>query len=169
MTTFDRVRSERSAAPPILTPRLAPAPAPPFKAKLEIARLNLTAMVEEGVGQDTLRYAAGHIPGTAQPGQLGNVAIAAHRDTLFRKLRGIRKSDRIALSTLANDFSYEVTSTAIVSPEDISVLAPIPGEKTLTLVTCYPFYYVGPAPKRFIVRARQISEAPASLNTIAHR
>jgi sortase A len=139
-----------------------PHPAEPFKAKLVIARLNLTTMVEEGVGEDTLRHAAGHIPLTAMPGQPGNIGVAAHRDTLFRKLKGIRTHDRIVLSTLTKDYDYEVTATAIVRPNDVSVLAPTNGEKTLTLVTCYPFYFVGPAPKRFVVQARQIAETSTS-------
>jgi sortase A len=151
---FDLARETRTPAPP--------APVEPFKAKLVIARLNLTTMVEEGVEEDTLRHAAGHIPLTAMPGQLGNVGVAAHRDTLFRKLRGIRTHDRIVLSTLTKDYDYEVTATAIVRPNDVSVLAPTDGEKTLTLVTCYPFYYVGPAPKRFVVQARQIAETSTS-------
>jgi sortase A len=114
-------------------------------------------MIEEGVGEPTLGHAAGHIPSTALPGHSGNVGVAGHRDTLFRPLRGIRKHDRIVISTLSNDYDYEVTATAIVNPNNVAVLAPTPGENTLTLVTCYPFYYVGSAPDRFIVKARQVS------------
>lgn len=161
---FDRARASRALATP---PREAEGiPAPPaelFRAKLVIARLHLTTMVEDGVGEDTLRYAAGHIPRTALPGQLGNVGVAAHRDTLFRKLKGIRTNDRIVLYTLTKDYDYEVTETSIVRPDDVWVLAPTPGEKTLTLITCYPFYFIGAAPKRFIVHARQIAETPASV------
>ncbi len=153
---FDRARG--SGAPVNAVEGVSPPPAEPFRAKLVIARLRLTAIVEEGVGENTLRHAAGHIPQTALPGQLGNVGVAAHRDTLFRKLKGIRKHDRIVLSTLTKDYDYEVTATAIVRPNDVSVLAPARGEKTLTLVTCYPFYFIGAAPKRFIVQARQIAE-----------
>ena len=151
---FDLARESPTSTPP--------APAEPFKAKLVIARLNLSTMVEEGVEEDTLRHAAGHIPRTAMPGQLGNVGVAAHRDTLFRKLKGIRTHDRIVLSTLTKDYDYEVTATAVVRPNDVSVLDPTEGERTLTLVTCYPFYYVGPAPKRFVVQARQIAETSTS-------
>jgi sortase A len=160
---FDRARESRALATPAPgAESMQPPPAEPFRAKLEIARLNLTAMVEDGVAEDTLRYAAGHIPRTALPGQFGNVGIAAHRDTLFRKLKGIRTNDRIVLSTLTRDYDYEVTETAIVPPNDVSVLAPTRGEKTLTLVTCYPFYFIGAAPKRFVVHARQIAETPPS-------
>jgi sortase A len=156
---FDRARG--NGAPVNAAEGPSPPPAEPFRAKLVIARLRLTAIVEEGVGENTLRHAAGHIPLTALPGQLGNVGVAAHRDTLFRKLKGIRKHDRIVLSTLTKDYDYEVTATAIVRPNDVSVLASAPGEKTLTLVTCYPFYFIGAATKRFIVQARQIAETSA--------
>jgi sortase A len=122
------------------------------------AQQRLIAMVEEGIAESTLRHAAGHIPSTALPGRIGNVGVAAHRDRLFHKLRGIRKRDRIVLSTLTRDYDYEVTSISIVNPDDVSVLAPSPGQKTLTLVTCYPFSFIGDAPERFIVRARQIHE-----------
>ena len=154
-STFELAREQRRI------PAL-PIPAEPFKAKLVIARLNLTTMIEEGVGEDTLRHAAGHIPLTAMPGQLGNIGVAAHRDTLFRKLKGIRTHDRIVLSTLTKDYRYEVMATAIVRPDDLSVLAPTVGEKTLTLITCYPFYFIGPAPKRFVVQARQTAETSPS-------
>jgi hypothetical protein len=87
--------------------------------------------------------------------------VAGHRDTLFRSLRGIREHDRIVISTLSNDYDYDVTATSIVNPNNVAVLAPTPGENTLTLVTCYPFYYVGSAPNRFIVKARQVSASAA--------
>jgi sortase A len=158
---FDRAREQRT--PPISrSDHILPQSAQTFRAKLVIARLHIATMVEEGVAEGTLRRAAGHIPGTALPGQLGNVGIAAHRDTLFRKLKSIRAHDRIALSTLTKDYDYEVTATAVVRPKDVSALSPTPGEKTLTLVTCYPFYFIGPAPKRFIVLARQLPEPSAS-------
>ncbi len=120
--------------------------------KLEIPRLGLSVMVVEGVGSDDLKRAAGHIPGTAFPGQSGNVAIAGHRDTFFRPLRLIRANDTITLRTLHGAYRYRVVSTKIVSPDDVEVLNPV-GRDTLTLVTCYPFYYIGSAPQRFIVRA----------------
>jgi sortase A len=158
---FDR---ERAAAPASSSEpkQIRPHRADPFIARLSIARLHLAAMVEEGVDERTLRHAAGHIPSTALPGHIGNVGVAAHRDTLFRALRGIRKSDRIVISTLSADYAYEVTGMAIVGPADVSILAPTPGEKTLTLVTCYPFYFVGNSSRRFIVQARQIGEKPQS-------
>jgi sortase A len=124
--------------------------------KIEIPRLNISAIVKEGVDERTLDLAAGHIPHTALPGQTGNVGVAAHRDTLFRNLKDVRRDDKITLTTLDGEYVYRVVSFQIVQPTDVSVLDSSPDEKTLTLVTCYPFYFVGYAPKRFIVRARQV-------------
>jgi sortase A len=123
--------------------------------RLEIPRLNLSVMVREGADEGTLSRAVGHIPGTALPGNVGNVGLAGHRDTFFRALRNIRADDTIELETTAGTYRYAVKSTRIVTPRDVSVLQASGGE-TLTLVTCYPFYYVGSAPKRFIVRATQL-------------
>ena len=124
--------------------------------KIEIPRLKISAIVKEGVDERTLDVAAGHIPHTALPGQTGNVGVAAHRDTLFRNLKDVRRDDKIMLTTLDGEYVYRVVSFQIVQPTDVSVLDPSPDQKTLTLVTCYPFYFVGHAPKRFIVRALQV-------------
>jgi len=123
--------------------------------RVSIPRLRLTAIVREGTAEKTLSLAAGHIPGTALPGVNGNVAIAGHRDTLFRGLRGIQKGDVIEFEALNGSFQYHVDSTEIVTPEDVGVLNPGP-QPELTLVTCYPFDYIGSAPKRFIVKASQV-------------
>jgi sortase A len=123
--------------------------------RMEIPRLGVSLIVAEGTAEATLRRAGGHIPGTSLPGQRGNVGIAGHRDTLFRPLRNIRQNDVITLTTLAGDYRYRVTSTEIVSPSDVTVLQS-DGDEVLTLVTCYPFYFVGPAPDRFIVRAQRV-------------
>ena len=109
-------------------------------------------MVLEGVATHTLRLGAGHIPGTSIPGFGGNAGIAAHRDSFFRALSKIEPNDEITFQTLGKTVQYHVVSTDIVTPDDVEVLKPSDKE-TLTLVTCYPFYYVGPAPKRFIVKA----------------
>jgi sortase A len=123
---------------------------------LDIPRLGLSVMVIEGAGTTILRRAAGHIPGTALPGQPGNAGISAHRDTFFRPLRNIRQNDVITVSTVRGQYRYRVVSTRIVTPFDVTVLDPSRTE-VLTLVTCYPFYYVGSAPDRFIVRAERIA------------
>jgi sortase A len=136
------------------------APAPrSVLGRLEIPRLNLSVMVREGADERTLSSAVGHIPGTALPGKLGNVGLAGHRDTFFRALRNIREDDTIEFETTRGAYRYVVKSTKIVTPRDVSVLEASGGEN-LTLVTCYPFYYVGSAPKRFIVRATQVGTTP---------
>jgi sortase A len=135
--------------------------------RLEIPRLNLAVMVREGADEGTLRRAVGHIPGTALPGNIGNVGLAGHRDTFFRALRNIRKDDTIELQTTAGTYRYLVNSTQIVTPRDVSVLRASGGD-TLTLVTCYPFYYVGSAPRRFIVHARQVSVVAANHQNPRH-
>jgi len=131
--------------------------------RIEIPRLGVSAIVLEGVDSKTLRRGVGHIPETPLPGGGGNVGLAAHRDSFFRGLKDIRKNDIIQVRTLEGDFRYRVESTQIVKPEDTEVLddGPVP---MLTLVTCYPFYYVGSAPKRFIVHATRIEEGAAGGN-----
>jgi sortase A len=122
--------------------------------RLEIPRLDMSVMVMEGIASKTLRVGAGHIPGTPFPGERGNAGIAAHRDSYFRKLADIRKGDTIQFETVNGTVNYQVSSTQIVKPTDTQVLQPA-SDDTLTLVTCYPFFYVGPAPKRFIVQAKR--------------
>lgn len=126
--------------------------------RIKVPRLGVSAIVMEGVGKKTLRRGAGHIPDTAMPSEeAGNVGIAAHRDSFFRGLKDIQEDDTIELTTLEGTFRYKVEWTKIVKPDDTSVLAPT-DDAALTLVTCYPFYYVGSAPERFIVRAHKIRE-----------
>jgi sortase A len=125
--------------------------------KIEITRIGITAMILEGMDDRTLRRSVGHIPGTPLPGQSGNVALAGHRDTFFRALRNVRQDDEITLLTLEGSYGYRVDSISVVGPEDIRVLDNSGGD-ILTLVTCYPFNFVGLAPRRFIVRARRISK-----------
>lgn len=144
-------------------PSATPANPPPaltggLIGRMEIPRLGLSAIVMEGIGAKTLRRAVGHIPGTALPGQPGNVGISGHRDTFFRSLRNIRQNDIITLTTLLGEYRYRVVSTRVVRPDNVAVLDPSNSE-VLTLVTCYPFYFVGPAPDRFIVRAERVGTA----------
>lgn len=122
--------------------------------EVSVPRLHLSVMVLEGDDARILRLGAGHIPWTALPEQGGNVAIAAHRDTYFRPLRLIRPADVIVFKTTTGTSHYRVTNTEIVQPSNTTVLAKAP-KRDLTLVTCYPFYYVGSAPKRFIVHAQK--------------
>jgi sortase A len=124
--------------------------------RMVIPRLGLSAVVVEGIGRTTLRRGVGHIPGTALPGEPGNVGLSGHRDTFFRPLKDLRIKDEIQFSTLKGDFKYEVESLRVVEPRSVGVLASSK-ENVLTLVTCYPFFYIGAAPRRFVVRARQVS------------
>jgi sortase A len=134
--------------------------------RLEIPNLHLVAMVQEGADAGILRRAVGHIPGTALPGGRGNVGLAGHRDTFFRALREIQVNDAIELRTEHGAYRYRVESTRIVGPREVQVLRPT-ATASLTLVTCYPFYYVGSAPKRFIVRAGLESAVPNGSSTAA--
>jgi sortase A len=153
----DRQVASQSASQPASStaPKAASVDADGLIGRIEIPRLLLSAVVVEGVDKTTLRRAVGHIPGTALPGHSGNVGLAGHRDTFFRSLKDVKVKDEVQLSTLAGNFNYEVESLRVVDPEDVWVLA-ASGGNVLTLVTCYPFYFVGPAPKRWIVRARQV-------------
>lgn len=130
--------------------------------RIEISRLGLSAVVVEGIGKTTFRRAVGHIPSTALPGQPGNVGLAGHRDTFFRPLRNIRWNDIITLTTLRGEYRYRVVSTRVVASDEVSVLDPS-AEEVLTLVTCHPFYFVGSAPNRFIVRAERVTSADAQV------
>jgi sortase A len=132
--------------------------------KVEIGRLNLSSVVREGVDAGTLSTSVGHVPSSAMPGHAGNFALAAHRDTLFRPLRNIKQNDLITFQSLTQTFTYKVENTRIVKPTDVSVLQSN-GHDALTLITCYPFYYVGSAPERVIVQARLVSQTePAERN-----
>jgi sortase A len=120
--------------------------------RIEIPRIGLKAMILEGTTTRTLSVAVGHISGTALPGGQGNAAIAGHRDTFFRGLKDIRPGDTILVTTLEGFFEYRVKDCQVVGPRDTRALQGT-AEPALTLVTCYPFHYLGPAPERFIVRA----------------
>jgi LPXTG-site transpeptidase (sortase) family protein len=122
--------------------------------RIQLERVGLTAIIREGDDTGVLRRAVGHIPETALPGEHGNAGLAGHRDTFFRGLRDVRFGDRIVVTTMNSVAQYEVRRTRIVDPTDVSVLRPTSGS-TLTLVTCYPFNYIGAAPKRFIVQAQR--------------
>jgi sortase A len=148
--------SQSDAAYPTSPRRSAPALKGDLIGLIKIPRLGLSVIVIEGTTGAILRRAAGHISGTAQPGQPGNVGIAGHRDTFFRGLQDIRKNDTITLTTLFGEYSYRVVSVKVVSPDDVAVLK-AGGDETLTLVTCYPFTFVGAAPDRFIVRAERVT------------
>ena len=122
--------------------------------RMDIPRLGMSVAVLQGTSSRVLRLGIGHIAGTPFPGEAGNIGIAGHRDTFFRGLKDIRTNDEIQLQTASGLSRYEVDWAKVVANDDQRVLAPST-ESALTLVTCYPFYFVGPAPKRFVVRAHK--------------
>jgi sortase A len=155
--------SEMKTAPPVdraveVTPRPGEA-----IAKLKIPRLSTELYVVEGDNTPELRRGPGHITGTAMPGGNGNCVIAGHRDTHFRVLKDIRQGDDVVLETRTGQFLYRITSTHIVSPNNTDPLRRTAAPE-LSLVTCYPFYYVGDAPKRFIVQAALAGAVDAAAN-----
>ena len=133
-------------------PSIVAIPAQSLIGRIEVPRLNLSAVAREGVDVRTLRGSVGHVPGTALPGAEGNAAFAAHRDTFFRPLERIQNGDEVVVTTPTGVHRYAVTGTRVVAPSEVSVLDAT-GGRQLTLVTCYPFNFVGNAPKRFIVQA----------------
>lgn len=170
----EKVTAPEATAARSSAPRDASMPVRPEEGsvlgRVAIKRLNVSAMVREGADARILSMAVGHVPSTSLPGQPGNFAIAAHRDTLFRALKDIKQGDLVTFQAPAATYTYEVEGTQIVKPSNIAVLRPDggglipasdngPGDtgKLLTMITCYPFYYVGAAPKRFIVEAKLVS------------
>jgi len=125
--------------------------------RLEAPSVRMSTAVLEGSDDATLRRGAGHIEDTPFPGSAGNVGIAGHRDTVFRPLRNILVGDPLDLTTADRVFRYRITKTLIVGPDDVYVLDPT-DRPTMTLVTCYPFEFVGHAPRRFIVQAQLVGE-----------
>jgi sortase A len=166
---YERVQEARleellTRRPAVPGPRPARAAAPAARAearasglvgRLELPRVGLDAIVAEGTGARTLRRAVGHVRGSALPGESGNVVLAAHRDRHFRPLKDVREGDVVWLTTPDGRFEYRVEFSTVVDPEDEELVQDAP-EPVLTLVTCYPFYYVGDAPQRFLVRARLV-------------
>jgi sortase A len=169
-------RRSLEAAAAAERPVLPPLPAPPTEAPsrdpavsrgsaiaaLSIPRVHLSTVVLHGSDSRTLRRGPGHLENTAWPGDSGNVVIAGHRDSFFWPLRNIRRGDDIFLDTPEGQFHYRVTSLRVVNPHDVSVLAPT-NEATLTLITCYPFWVLGNAPDRFVVRAAAVVDEVAAL------
>ena len=129
---------------------------------LEVPRLELRAAVFEGTAESSLLRGAGHVRGTAFPGESGNVALAAHRDLHFRALRHVRPGDLVRLTSTAGRRVYAVEGTRVVLPSETSVLAD-DGSDRLTLITCYPFGWIGNAPRRFVVTARRVAAGPETI------
>jgi LPXTG-site transpeptidase (sortase) family protein len=137
---------------------VAASPPPPVGGligRLTIPRLHLSAPVKAGDNETVLDFSVAYLRDTPLPWASGNSAFAAHRDRLFRPLQDIQEGDDIELSTIHGDLHYRVLRTLIVEPQDVWVLDPLP-KVSLTLITCYPFYFVGRAPQRFIVQAEKL-------------
>lgn len=130
-------------------------------ARLSIPRLGASAVVAEGVEEPVLRRALGHLPESARPGESGNIALAGHRDTFFRALEGVEVGDEVLLESGAGRERYRVEWAAVVDPAQVTV-ARDSGYPALTLLTCYPFGYVGDAPYRYVIRARRVEDARAA-------
>jgi sortase A len=148
------VATERDIIVPRPAIPAAPAPGRPIGV-IEIPRLGLSSVVIEGDETASLLLGVGHLSDTPLPWRGGNSVLAAHRDTFFRGLGGIRAKDVIRFRTADAEFDYRVQETKVVTPTDLGVLAQTKSA-VLTLITCYPFTYIGPAPKRFIVRAERM-------------
>lgn len=146
--------SAGSPTPPVAAPEPA---AGTWLARLDAPAVDLSATVLEGSDDATLARGAGHIEDTALPGQEGNIGIAGHRDTTFRPVRRLKVGDVLTLTTASRVQRFRITWTKIVGPDDVYVLDPT-RKPALTLVTCYPFEYIGHAPRRFIVRAEMVKE-----------
>jgi len=127
--------------------------------RLVIPKINLDSIVVEGASRKDLSIGPGHMKDTAAPGETGNAVITGHRDTFFRHIIELNKGDQIQVRRAGETFAYEVTGKKIVMPDDIEVLRPTP-DAQLTLITCYPTYYIGPAPKRLVVFSRLAQPAP---------
>ena len=136
--------------------------------RLEIPRIGLSTVVMEGDHEKTLNVAVGHLPDTPLPWQEGNTALAGHRDTFFRPIRRLQTGDEIRLVTPRGTFRYRATRNVVVEPDELWVLDPSP-TAALTLITCYPFDFVGPAPRRFVVHAERIVQTSEAPETSTHQ
>jgi sortase A len=123
--------------------------------RVSIPKINLDAIVVEGASRKQLSIGPGHMKQTAMPGEPGNAVITGHRDTFFRHIYELQKGDEIVVRRNGQVFRYEVTGKKIVKPEDVSVLKQTPDPR-LTLITCYPTYYIGPAPERLVIFSKLV-------------
>src|SRR5437016_11836560 len=141
---------ERQAASASAPDHSKPIRAADMLTRVSIPRINMDAIVIEGASRKQLSIGPGHMIDTAMPGEPGNAVITGHRDTFFRNIYELKRGDEIIVRRSGQVFKYQVTGKKIVEPEDISVLKPTV-EPQLTLITCYPTYYIGPAPKRLVI------------------
>ncbi|MGB8130193.1 MAG: class D sortase [Candidatus Angelobacter sp.] len=147
----------------ISVPGKAPVSPDQLLTRLQIPKIQVDAIVVEGASRRELSEGPGHMKQTAQPGETGNAVITGHRDTFFRHIYELNKGDQIQVRRSGRTFTYEVTGRKIVMPEDISVIKPT-NNPQLTLITCYPTYYIGPAPKRLVVFSKLVESDGQPVN-----
>ena len=140
--------------------------------RLSVPKIGLDAVIVEGTSYRQLKVAPGHITGTSVPGENGNSVISAHRDTFFRHIYELQKGDDILVRRGGQVYKFQVTGKRIVGPDDVSVLKPTP-DTELTLLTCYPIYYIGPAPERLVVFSKLVQDPdslaqPQSVSVATH-
>lgn len=134
--------------------------------RLVVPKIGVDSIVVEGASRKALSEGPGHMKETAQPGEIGNAVITGHRDTFFRHIYELTKGDQIQVQRNGRHFTYEVTGRKIVLPQDVSVIKPT-NDPQLTLITCYPTYYIGPAPKRLVVFSKLIESDGQPVNQTA--
>jgi sortase A len=156
---------QRQAAT-VSIPGKAPVSPDQMLTRLQIPKIQVDAIVVEGASRRELSEGPGHMRQTAQPGETGNAVITAHRDTFFRHIYELNKGDQIQVRRSGRTFTYEVTGKRIVMPEDIGVIKPTDNPQ-LTLITCYPTYYIGPAPKRLVVFSKLVDSDGQPTNQAA--
>lgn len=156
---------QRQAAT-VSAPGKAPISPDQLLTRLQIPKIQMDAIVVEGASRHELSEGPGHMKQTAQPGETGNAVITAHRDTFFRHIYELNKGDQIQVRRSGRIFTYEVTGHKVVMPEDVSVIKPT-NNPQLTLITCYPTYYIGPAPKRLVVFSKLVNSDGQSANHAA--
>src|SRR6476661_8978727 len=156
---------QRQAAT-VSAPGKAPVSPDQLLTRLEIPKIQMDAIVVEGASRRELSEGPGHMKQTAQPGETGNAVITAHRDTFFRHIYELNRGDQIKVRRSGRLFTYEVTGKRIVMPEDVSVIKPT-NDPQLTLITCYPTYYIGPAPKRLVVFSKLVESDGQPVNRSA--
>jgi len=155
--------AEQQAAPPSPTSSADAKPADDGLVRLSIPKINLDDVVVEGTNHKSLLLGPGHLEDTPQPGDAGNAVISGHRDTFFRHIHELEKGDVVTVQRSGRTYQYEVTGKRIVPPEDMSVIGPTQ-DTELTLITCYPTYYIGPAPDRLVVFTRLITPKDQATN-----
>lgn len=160
--------SESNLKAPVVGPLRPMAPSlaslfgqdPQLIGRLDAPGIDLSVMIREGIDDDTLRKAAGHLPSSALPGEPGNLVLLGHRDTFFRPLRGIQRGDSLTIRTKTGQFTYVVDSLEVTGPDSIKIEQS--AEPVATLITCFPFKYIGSAPRRFVVHARLAAKSVAA-------